>query len=503
MGMFSSLFGSSGSDEADQMRQKALDAFNSVKTPELSALQVQLDKYVQTGQITPEQAEASLLNSNAFNDIKSDPEATGAQKTALQQLQSISTEGLTAIDKAKIQDITNATNTMAKGRKEAVLQNARERGIGGSGLELTGQLTGEQEAADRASAAGTQVAADAQARALQAIMSSGQLGGQIEQQQYGEQANKAQAQNAIDEFNAKAQASANLENVRAANAAQAQNLAEKQRVSDVNTQTGNAQTMYNAQQNQQIYEDQLKKAAGQAGIYQNWGNAAQTQKDKEYAADVGLTTGLIKGGATLAGSALAGPVGGAAMAGTTSQSDQFGKVYKPTDKEMGFAKGGEVSSCMAEGGEVSMDKDEFEKEHRRLLDILHQGTREEQVEEAANQKEEMKEKGIEDFRSGGEVPGQAPYSGDDKRNDIVNAKLSPGEVVVPRSAVNDSDEFERFMTELKEKHEPKMKKEEPIKHEVEEVKATVAEPDKKEKAISAALGALTNLHNRVSKLEGN
>ena len=45
-----------------------------------------------------------------------------------------------------------------------------------------------------------------------------------------------------------------------------------------------------------------------------------------------------------------------------------------------------------------------------------------------------------DFRSGGPVPGKAPVKGDSPANDIVKAKLSPGEIVIPRSKVNASDD---------------------------------------------------------------
>jgi hypothetical protein len=87
MGMFSSLFGGAGSDKADKMRQQALDAFNAVKTPDLSALQVQLQNAVVAGKISPEEAEAKLLSSNAFNDIRTDPSLQGAAKQALIKLQ--------------------------------------------------------------------------------------------------------------------------------------------------------------------------------------------------------------------------------------------------------------------------------------------------------------------------------------------------------------------------------------------------------------------------------
>lgn len=41
---------------------------------------------------------------------------------------------------------------------------------------------------------------------------------------------------------------------------------------------------------------------------------------------------------------------------------------------------------------------------------------------------------------GGQVPGKAPVPGDSKKNDIVNAKLSPGELVIPRSVVQKGPE---------------------------------------------------------------
>ena len=37
------------------------------------------------------------------------------------------------------------------------------------------------------------------------------------------------------------------------------------------------------------------------------------------------------------------------------------------------------------------------------------------------------------FLKGGGVPGRAPVDGDSPQNDVVNAKLSPGEVVLPRT----------------------------------------------------------------------
>lgn len=41
--------------------------------------------------------------------------------------------------------------------------------------------------------------------------------------------------------------------------------------------------------------------------------------------------------------------------------------------------------------------------------------------------------------NGGEVPGKAPMPGDHPANDVIDAKLSPGEIVIPRSILNGKD----------------------------------------------------------------
>lgn len=49
---------------------------------------------------------------------------------------------------------------------------------------------------------------------------------------------------------------------------------------------------------------------------------------------------------------------------------------------------------------------------------------------------------------GGEVPGKAPVFGDDSRNDIVPAKLSPGEIVIPRSHAGSPEDAAAFVAAL-------------------------------------------------------
>lgn len=512
MGIFNSLFGSSGSDKADKMRQAALDAFNSIKTPELQQLQVQLNNYVNAGKLTPEQAEAQLLSSNAFNEIVTDPSYVGAQKQALQQLQSIGTQGgLTAVDKAQLQDVTNQQNQQAKSRTASVLQDAQRRGTGNSALTSVNQLLEEQAAADRASQQGTGVAAQAQTRALQAMQAAGQQGGALESQQYGEQANKAQAQNAIDLFNKQTLNQTNLYNTQTSNAAQAANLANEQSINNANTQTQNANKEYNAQQVQQQYNDALQKANGTAGIYNNWASDATKQAATEKAADMAITSGLVKAG----GQAIASAFGAPPSMTSGSMEANGGQQNKNITEDQlpgGFAHGGMVPEnhpdhpqhmamgghlhCYAHGGEayhhpecymsdggtvdVSSDtahvepKKEEPKPERswaeKLADLLSSHA------DIANEL---------DKSNGGKVPGKAPVKGDSPKNDIVDAKLSPGEVIVPRSALSDDEEFNHFMEKFKPSNQHKM------------AKGGMVQPN-----VPMEAKALANLHTRIEHLEG-
>lgn len=52
------------------------------------------------------------------------------------------------------------------------------------------------------------------------------------------------------------------------------------------------------------------------------------------------------------------------------------------------------------------------------------------------------------FSGGGKVPGQAKVSGDSQQNDVVDVKLSPGEIVIPRSHADNPDKAKEFVHAL-------------------------------------------------------
>ena len=261
MGILGGIAGLMGGDSADY--------YNNVDIPNPDEMKLQLQQYVQQGLLTPEDAQAVVQNPSSFNQIVNDPAFKQAQMQALTGLQDVANQGgLTSIDKARMNDIANQEGVQARGAREAISQNAAERGVGGSGLEFLSQLKNQQSTASDQSNRDTSVAADAQQRALQALVDSGTMAGNIRGQDYSEASQKAAAEDAINRFNAANQQQTNLYNTGVQNQAQATNLAAKQNIADTNTSLANQQQQYNKGLYQQQFQNQLQKAGGQAGASQ-------------------------------------------------------------------------------------------------------------------------------------------------------------------------------------------------------------------------------------------
>jgi hypothetical protein len=147
--------------------------------------------------------EADLVGPSAMEGVGTDPRLRNAQLAALAKLEEIGNSGgLTAQDRSRLAKIESDTNAADRGKREAILQNARARGMGGSSQELLASLQGAQASTDMQNSANLNVEAMAEQRALDALSQAGQLGGQIRGQDFGEGAQRADASDAIARFNA-------------------------------------------------------------------------------------------------------------------------------------------------------------------------------------------------------------------------------------------------------------------------------------------------------------
>ncbi len=276
---------------------EGVNAFKDLKLPTADELKVQLTQMVNNGDMTPEHAQAILQDQSGLTNISLDPRLKQAQMDALQGLQDISSGGgLTDMDRSQLAEIQSQEAGQARGAREAILQGAEARGVGGSGLELLSQMQNQQDAATRQSARDTSVAGMAQQRALQALQGAGQLGGQIGQQQFGQQAEIAKAKDAINQFNTQNQNQFSLANQQAANQAQQFNLQKQFQANQYNTDVQNKQALANSSAVNQAAQNQIAKTSGIAGANKD---VAGTNIEEGKA-----NTGIIGAGLGAAGTAI-------------------------------------------------------------------------------------------------------------------------------------------------------------------------------------------------------
>lgn len=367
------------SDESARMVRAAMDDLAKVPVPDPESLKVQMQQLVQQGLVAPEDAQAIIVQHNAYDEANGSDQARAAQLSALQGFQDqAAAGGLTDTSRANIQHTLDELANTERGQQQAIGQDARRRGISGSGLELADRMMAQQSSADQAGRRGMDIAALAEQAKVEALKNAANTGGQIEQQTFGEQAAKAAAANQIAQYNATNQQQVTLENIAARNRAQADNLAEKQRIADSNTNTENTNRVRNANLIQQNYTNQLDKAKAIA----NAATGAASEMSKADAANRAYTGDLTSG--------ILGTVG------------TFG------------ANGGFNSLLPKKKPETTLNQD--------LKGFAHGGR-------------------VPCYDEGGKVPGEAKYPGDDSRNDDVLAKLSPGELVVPRTQADEVDSF--------------------------------------------------------------
>lgn len=141
-------------------------------------------------------------NKNPY-DKYYDPRLRTYQKKALDRLYNISSsKGLDAQSKAQLNQIRQREGQLERGSREAIMQNSAERGASSSTGNLMAQLMNQQEAAERRTNQDTDVAANQQKRALDALYGSINTAQGINQQDMG----RASAQDMFNRYNLRGKA---------------------------------------------------------------------------------------------------------------------------------------------------------------------------------------------------------------------------------------------------------------------------------------------------------
>jgi hypothetical protein len=270
---------------------KAQEIINQVPLPVLKEYYPEL--YQQVVTLIPEAEQAVAMGPTAMESVATDPALRKAQMDALLKLQQTGETGMSATDQARLAQIQMDQQAALRGEQGAIQQNLAARGMGGGMSELVAKQIAAQGAANRMGQQGLDIKAQAEQRALQALMQSGQLGGQMQQQDFAQQAQVAAAKDAIARFNAANLQQVGSSNVQARNLAQQQNAQIAQQMAQQSVAEKNKAQMYNLGLAQQNYQNQLAKATGQSQGLQNLAG----QMGQQQAAQNQLIGGLIQTGA--------------------------------------------------------------------------------------------------------------------------------------------------------------------------------------------------------------
>jgi ribosomal protein S8 len=195
----------------------------------------QYQQYKQQGLLTPEMEAEILAKDSQLAQVVADPQYKQAQIEALTRMSRIGREGMLLSDQTELAKQREETGAQLRGAQQAVMQNRAARGLAGGGDELAMQMANAQAAATQQAQADRDIAAQSQARRLEAISRTGNMAGEMSNQEYGRAANVAKARDAIEAFNVQNRTGTQQRNIGSRNVAQQANLSEKQRIADQNT----------------------------------------------------------------------------------------------------------------------------------------------------------------------------------------------------------------------------------------------------------------------------
>ncbi len=284
--------------KAEAAMQEAIQIIDSVGAPPDLSREIIMQKLQQVGVMTPELEQAIDVGISQVSQIQEDPAVRESQMEALQAMSQLGKTGMGAEDRAALNQIRAEVQRDSEAKRQQVIQQAQMRGQSGSGAELMSQLLGNQASADRASAEGDRIAAEAAAARRNALTQMSSQAGQLRSQDFGVNQAKASAADEFKKFDTANAVSRQSRNVGAKNTAQERNLGEQQRIADTNTQMANAEKLRQAEAQRNYWNDQLNLAKSRSG--------ARSGQQTFYADQADKTAKMYAGMGNAAGQGIAG-----------------------------------------------------------------------------------------------------------------------------------------------------------------------------------------------------
>lgn len=216
------LGGIADGDPNKKAKQAQMDALKRQEQAYLNQIFLNPEDYVvdyekvnadELAYYRPELEVAEQLGDTELAKIQLDPAYKQAQMQALARLNQRAEQGLTVEEEAARNNIMRNLEASNRGAQEAVVQSMARRGQLGSGTELAARMGASQGEYSEAARQAENLISERNKRALQAALESGNLAGNLRQQEYGEKTDLAKARDAMAEFNLRQRAGVQQRNV--------------------------------------------------------------------------------------------------------------------------------------------------------------------------------------------------------------------------------------------------------------------------------------------------
>lgn len=264
--------------------REAAARLEKVKLPDIEQMKLDLEL---PQLIALLQAEAQ--GPSAYEDIKIDPRLRQAEMSALEMLSQRGREGLTEEDRIAFRQLQDQVAGDEQARQASIRASMDQAGLSDSGTSLMAQLASNQAATQRQSQQAAEMARTALEAKRNALMNAGSMASQMGSQQYAQGAQKASAQDAINQFNIM-----NRMNV------QQRNVGEQQRIAESQGSIKNQQQMFNKNLAQQQFENEMRKAGGLSQASTNMAQMQSNMAAQQSAANQGMMGALIGAGGAVA-----------------------------------------------------------------------------------------------------------------------------------------------------------------------------------------------------------
>jgi hypothetical protein len=292
----------------EEIMRQAMAAIDAIDLPDYEKMRLKLEVPKVVSEYSPEQLVQSYQES-----VKTDENLRGAQMGALEQLGQMGKAGLTEADIAALRQVRRDVEADSQSRQAGILDQMARRGMAGGGSELAARTMAGQQAASRQAEAADKQAMMAQQRALDAMVRSASLAGDVRGQDFSEASRKAQAMDEVSRFNTQVR-----------NQALLRRAEEGQRVADAGTTIRNQEQQFNRDLERQRYQDRLAKEQAKFGGSQSLANIAG-QRGQTQANFLG-GMGQAIGSAVTSLGAKYGSGGGEKKAIDPDKLDKFGRT---------------------------------------------------------------------------------------------------------------------------------------------------------------------------------